>query len=30
VGSGRVWVREGGGIERELVRKNTLAKGLEQ
>jgi len=30
VGSGRVWVREGGGIERELVRKNPLAKGLEQ
>jgi len=30
VGSGRVWVREGGGIERELVRTSAAAKRLEQ
>jgi chemotaxis protein CheD len=30
VGSGRVWVREGGGIERELVRSTAASRRLEQ
>jgi chemotaxis protein CheD len=30
VGSGRLWVREGGGIERELVRNQATAKRVEQ
>jgi chemotaxis protein CheD len=30
VGSGRLWVREGGGVERELVRNHTGPKKMEQ
>jgi chemotaxis protein CheD len=30
VGSGRLWVREGGGIERELVRNQAAARNVEQ
>jgi hypothetical protein len=30
VASGRLWVREGGGIERELVRNNAAVKRAEQ
>jgi chemotaxis protein CheD len=30
VGSGRVWVREGGGTERELVRSSAASKKVEQ
>jgi chemotaxis protein CheD len=30
VGTGRLWVREGGGIERELVRKQAAPKAVER
>ncbi|HUA77867.1 MAG TPA: chemotaxis protein CheD [Acetobacteraceae bacterium] len=30
VGTGRVWVREGGGIERELVRNQSTLKAVER